>query len=178
VNFRQSTPGEAPLIAELFTRVFRESEGPSEGHLIGNLAINLLNWTDSEDLFVFVAVEENSLIGAIIVTRMPNEKEKEIFVLAPVAVDTKHQGRGIGQNLIKFGIGELKEKGVRILMTYGDPNFYCKVGFQQISEELITPPFKLTMPEGWLAYSLDGNPLHKIEGKCSCVSALNNSVYW
>lgn len=158
--------------------MFSESEGEAEGRLIGDLAKNLLSDTSSEDRFVFVAVEEAELIGAIIVTRMPIEKEAEIFILAPVAVDTKNQGKGVGQKLIRYGIKELKERGVKVLVTYGDPGFYSKTGFQQITEDIIQPPFQLTQPEGWLAQTLDGNPLQRVEGKCSCVDALNDSSYW
>lgn len=138
----------------------------------------MLSSTAPEDRFVFVAVEGDAIIGTIFVTRMPAEKEAEIFLLAPVAVDTKSQGKGVGQELIKYGIKKLRERGIKILVTYGDPNFYSKTGFQKISEEFIKPPFKLSQPEGWLAQALDGNPLQEVEGKCSCVSALNDSRYW
>jgi predicted N-acetyltransferase YhbS len=178
MEFRHYNLTEASSIKELFTSVFSESEGEPEGQLIGDLAKELLISTAPEDLFVFVAVEDNEVVGAIFVTRMPAEKESEIFVLAPVAVATKQQGKGIGQKLIQYGIKELKEVGVKVLVTYGDPNFYSKTGFQKIAEKTIQPPFKLTQPEGWLAQALDGSPLQMIEGKCSCVSALDDSRYW
>ena len=178
MEFRHYNSTEASSIRELFTSVFSESEGETEGRMIGDLAKKLLKDTDAEDLFVFVAVEHNEVIGAVCVTRMPAEKEAEIFVLAPVAVASKYQGMGIGQKLIKYGITELKGRGIKLLVTYGDPNFYSKTGFQKIAEKTIQPPFKLTQPEGWLAQSLDGSPLMTIEGKCSCVSALDDSRYW
>ena len=178
MNFRYYTPSESHAIEDLFSSVFKESEGESEGLLIGDLAKNLLSTTAPEDLFVFVAVEGDEIIGTIFVTRMPTENEAELFVLAPVAVATKHQGKGVGQKLIEYGIKELKEVGIKVLVTYGDPNFYSKTGFQQITEDMMQPPFKLTQPEGWLAQALDQNPLQKIEGKCSCVSALDDPSYW
>jgi predicted N-acetyltransferase YhbS len=178
MNFRHYNPTESRSIEELFFSVFSKSEGESEGRLIGGLAKELLNRTASEDLFVFVAVEDDEIVGAIIVTRMPTEKEAELFVLAPVAVAAKNQGKGVGQKLIEYGIKELKEAGIKVLVTYGDPKFYSKTGFQQITEDMIQPPFKLTQPEGWLAQALDQNPLQKMEGKCSCASALNDPRYW
>jgi len=178
MNFRHYTPSESRSIEVLFSSVFEESEGESEGLLIGELAKNLLSTTAPEDLFVFVAVEDDEILGAIIVTRMPAGKEAGLFVLAPVAVATKNQGKGVGQKLIEYGIKELKAVGIKVLVTYGDPNFYSKTGFQQITEDMIHPPFTLTQPEGWLAQALDQNPLQKIEGKCSCVSALNDPSYW
>ena len=38
--------------------------------------------------------------------------------------------------MINFGINRLKESGVSIVFTYGDPDFYSKVGFSQINEKL------------------------------------------
>lgn len=178
MNFRSYTSKESRSIYELFTTVFTESEGESEGRLIGGLVKQLLKSTAMEDIFVFVAAEGEEIHGALCITRMPTEKEAEIFVMGPVAVDTRSQGKGVGQGLIHYGIKQLKESGIKVLVTYGDPQFYTKTGFQHINEELIKPPFKLTQPEGWLAQALDGNPLQKIEGTCSCVSALNDSRFW
>jgi len=178
MNLRHYTPTESHAIEALFFSVFSQSEGEAEGRLIGDLAKDLLESTASKDIFAFVAVEGDAIIGAIFATRMPTEKEADLFVLAPVAVDTANQGKGVGKKLIEYGIKELKEKGIKVLVTYGDPEFYSKTGFQQITEAIIQPPFKLTQPEGWLAQSLDGNPLQEVEGKCSCVSALNDPRYW
>ena len=178
VDFRHFNPADVRAIEELFFSVFSEAEGEAEGRLIGGLARELLNSTASQDLFAFVAVEGDEILGAIIVTRMPAEQEADLFVLAPVAVDTKSQGQGVGRELIAYGINEVKERGVKVLVTYGDPGFYSRTGFQHITEEMIQPPFKLSQPEGWLAQSLDGNPLQAIEGTCTCVSALNDPRYW
>ena len=178
MDFRHYSPSESSELHELFFSVFSDSDGEAEGRLIGNLAKDLLKSTAAEDLFVFIAVEDHEIIGAICVTRMVTEKGADPFILAPVAVDTKNQGKGVGQKLIKYGIEELKRHGVKVLVTYGDPNFYSKTGFEPISVKMIQPPFVLSQPEGWLGQSLDGNPLRKIEGRCSCVSSLNDSSFW
>jgi len=57
------------------------------------------------------------------------ESEVNAFLLGPVAIHTSYQGKGIGQKLINFGLNTLKENGVELAFTYGDPNFYSKVGF-------------------------------------------------
>ena len=178
MELRASTSGESRAIEELFTRVFSDSESESEGHLIGNLVKELLSSTPPEDLIAFVALEGDEIIGAICMTRMRTEKEANFFLLSPVAVATKKQRMGVGQKLINYGIEQLKERGVKVLVTYGDPRFYVKTGFQQITEETIQPPQKLSQPEGWLAQSLDGTPLQRIEGKFSCAHALDDPKYW
>ena len=56
--------------------------------------------------------------------------------------------------MISFGLNELRGKGVDIAMTCGDPNYYSKTGFQQITEDIAKAPQKLSYPEGWLAQAL------------------------
>jgi predicted N-acetyltransferase YhbS len=178
VNFRHYTEGDSGEIQSLFTSVFGKSEGGTEGAVIGKLTKDLLEKTERNDLFVFVASGADEIKGVIFVTRMPGEEENEIFLLAPVAVQTESQGQGIGQSLIRYGIKELKKKSVKFLVTYGDPAFYSKVGFMPVNESIIQPPFPLTQPEGWLAQSLNEQKTIKSVGKCSCVSAFDNPNYW
>lgn len=178
MDFRHYSESDCEEIQSLFVSVFEESEGEAEGAAIGKLAKGLLERTPQNDLFVFVASIYDEIHGVIFVTRMPSEKENELFLLAPVAVRTESQNQGIGQRLIKFGIKELKKNGANLLVTYGDPTFYSKVGFSLVEEKKIEPPFPLSQPEGWLAQNLKGRHITTSIGKCSCVPAFNNPIYW
>ena len=163
---------------KLFTEVFADSEGQVEGDLIGNLAFELQETTEPEELFGFIAKDDKTLIGCIFFTRLAFDNQINAFILSPVAVTTQYQKQGVGQKLIQFGINNLKKKNVKLLFTYGDPNFYSKVGFKAISENIAKAPFKLTCPEGWLAQSLVGEDIEPISGNSTCVSALNHQQYW
>jgi predicted N-acetyltransferase YhbS len=166
-------------IQQLFTQIFSDSEGKSEGLLIGNLVHNFLTKTDPKDLNVYLAFENDKLIGSIVFSRFRFEKsKKEAFLLAPVAVHTDYHGKGIGQKLIQFGHDDLKKNGVEIVITYGDINFYSKTGYQTITEEIIKAPLKLKYPEGWLAQSFEGDKIEPIEENSYCVEEINNPVYW
>ena len=165
-------------ICELFTKVFSDSEGESEGTLIGDLVLNMMKRTEQKDIFGFVASEQEQIIGCIFFTRLSFETPLEAFILSPVAVHTSHQGQGIGQKLIQYGIGQLREEGVHLVFTYGDPAFYSKVGFQCSAEKIAKAPFELTQPEGWLCQALDGGEIKPVSGSSSCVGALNNPEYW
>lgn len=178
MNFRFSSRSESEQIGSLFTSVFRDSEGDAEGALIGKLSKDLLETTEPNDLFVFIASDGDEITGSVIATRMPSEKENDIFLIAPVAVRTGHQGRGVGQNLILYGIRTMNEKGVKVLVTYGDPIFYSKVGFAPVKPELIEPPFRLSQPGGWLAQTSCGKKITTKLGKCRCVPAFDNPAYW
>lgn len=165
-------------VTQLFTKVFSDSEGQSEGDLIGGLVLNLIDKTASQDIFGYVAVEKDQIIGCIFFTRLSFEAPVKAFILAPVAIHTDHQGQGIGQKLINFGISQIKEKGIELIFTYGDPNYYSKVGFESITEDIAKAPFELSQPEGWLCQSLIKSKIEPLLGKSHCVEAFNNPAYW
>ncbi len=165
-------------VEELFTSVFTSSEGEKEGKLIGNLSSQLASNIDNNEIICFGVYENETLIGSIFFTRLQFSKPIQVFMLAPVAVSTEHQGKGIGQALINYGLNELKKRSVNVAVTYGDPSFYLKVGFHALSENVIQAPLKLSMPFGWLAQSLAGEPIPTINERPVCVKEFNDPVYW
>ncbi|GIU29689.1 GNAT family N-acetyltransferase [Shewanella sp. MBTL60-007] len=178
MKFLQCNTENAKAISHLFNETFTASEGANEGKVIGELTTELMSTTASEDLFIFVAKAEDKLVGSIMFSRLTFENEINAFILSPVAVHPDFQRQGVGQKLIKFGLQALAEKGVELLFTYGDPNYYSKVGFKQISEDIVKAPQALTYPEGWLSQSLSADELPPMSGRCRCVSALNKAEYW
>lgn len=165
-------------VVTLFTHVFTDSENQQEGELIGQLVSNLISTTEPNDLFGFVAQNIEEVVGSIFLSRLSLSNDQCAFILSPVGIATNHQGKGLGQQLITFGIEHLKKIGVNLVLTYGDPQFYSKVGFKLLSETLIKAPFKLNYPEGWLGQALDGKAITKVDGATQCVTALNDQRYW
>lgn len=178
MNHRILDKNNKEELATLFTTVFCSSEGEEEGRLIGNLAAELSSGIDSQEIICFGTYEDKSLIGSIFFTRLRFRKAILVYMLAPVAVSTKHQGKGVGQALINYGLNELKKRSVAVVITYGDPSFYSRVGFQILSENVIRAPLKLSMPGGWLGQSLTEEPIPCINERPACVKEFNNPVYW
>lgn len=178
MNFLAYNTGDIDEIKELFTKVFSDSEGQAEGVLTGNLAYDLISNTEPKDLYGFVAIKNNEIIGSIFFSRLTFECNINAFLLAPVAIHTDYQGKGIGQKLINFGINKLKENGVALVFTYGNPKFYSKVGFTHIDEKTVKAPLKLTYPEGWLGQSLLNDKIDPVPGNSYCVNALNKPECW
>ena len=168
----------ADEIEQLFIKTFSDSEGWSEGEVIGSLVRDIMDNTKANDLYGFIATENEQIIGSIFFTKMTFESGIHAFILSPVATHTGHQGKGVGQQLINFGLNALKENGVELAITYGDPDFYSKVGFGIITEQVVPAPLKLTYPEGWLAQSLIGDEIEPIAGRSHCVEALNKPEIW
>jgi len=177
---REPRPADrADEIAALFTRTFSDSEGPKEGRLVGALARDLVTTTRAVDLMVFVAREDGALVGCIVFTRLRfSEDARSVYLLSPVAVATGRQGQGTGQALLRYGLDELRADGVDVAVTYGDPGYYARVGFVQITEDSAAAPQPLAQPEGWLAQSLTDRPLTPLRGASRCVAALDNPGYW
>ena len=170
---------KADEVASLFAATFAASEGPDEGKAIGALARDLLATTPGSDLRVFLALDAGRVIGAILFTPLvfPDDPRR-VALLSPVAVATDRQGQGVGQALIAHGLGRLREDGIDVAMTYGDPAFYGKVGFRTVAEETARPPFPLSQPEGWLAQSLDGKRFEALRGPSRCAAALSDPAFW
>lgn len=178
MNFSIFDSGQSQAVIELFDNAFSDSEGKEEGRLVSQLTSDLIATTDAQDLLGFVAESNKKIVGCIFFSRLTLSNNKNAFIMAPVAVDTSHQGSGIGQKLIAFGIQHLKEQGVELVFTYGDLNFYSKAGFQSVSEEIVKAPLKLTYSEGWLGQSLAGDSSIPVCESSKCVEALNKQEYW
>ena len=52
-----------------------------------------------------------------------------------------------------MGLNELKKRSVSVAVTYGDPSFYSKVGFQALSENVIQAPPK-GLDAVWMAWPI------------------------
>lgn len=105
IEFSTAFKGREREIVDLFKATFTASEGAEEGTLFGNLVRDLLGTTAERDLFVFVAEETGTIVGTIVFSRLTyDQDDRTVFVLAPVAVATGHQGKGIGQALLAHGL--------------------------------------------------------------------------
>ena len=160
-------------VTSLFTSVFTLSEGEKEGQLIGILASELSSGIDNQEIICLASYIGESIIGSIFFTRLRLNEAIQVYMLAPVAVSTEHQGKGVGQALINYGLKELKNRSVAVAITYGDPSYYSKVGFRDLSESVIQAPLKLSMPEGWLGQSLTGEPIPTVKERPTCVKEFN-----
>jgi len=179
MDFSTDYTDRADAIAELFKATFTASEGAEEGALIGDLARRLMAETPAQDLRVFTAREDGFLIGGIFFSRLSCEGDaRTVFMLAPVAVATDWQGKGIGQRLIARGLDTLRREGVDIAVTYGDPNFYGRIGFAPVSPAAVPAPYPLRQPQGWLGQSLTETPLTPVKGPVRCVASFNDPALW
>ena len=55
-------------------------------------------------------------------------------------IATPSQGEGVGSALIQYGLQNLRDRGVSVAMTYGDPAYYGRLGFAPVTEATIAAP--------------------------------------
>lgn len=174
-----STVWDAEEVIALQRAVFAASEGVDEGEVIAELTANLLATDTIEDVVSCSAADKAGLVGNIIFSRLFfEEDERQAFVLGPVAVAPDRQRKGVGTALISWGLSEVTRRGADIAVTYGDPAYYTRTGFQQIGVEIIRPPYPLQMPFGWMAQGLTDAPLSPVSGASRCVPAFARPEYW
>lgn len=166
-------------ISDLFFETFSASEGAAEGAVIRALVDAMMADNFGDALIPFLAVEEQVLVGCIFFSRLRFENDaRRVFLLSPVAVKTDRQKQGVGQKLISFGLETLRQNGVDMAFTYGDPSYYSKLGFEQVSEDVAPAPLPLSMPEGWLAQSLCGQDQAPLAGPSHCIAPFNIPELW
>ena len=164
-------------VADLFERTFTASEGSAEGKVLGQLVRDLVTTTATKDLTGFCAVENNTVCGSIFFSRLQLETASRAFMLSPVAVSPEYQRKGVGQQLIGHGLKQLKSNNVHYVVTYGDPNYYEKSGFEPVGPDIIEAPYPLSYPQGWQLAPLNNQTL-KPQGTAQCVEAFRNAAYW
>ncbi|MEL6452094.1 MAG: N-acetyltransferase [Pseudomonadota bacterium] len=179
LEFSIGSDGREGDIEALFDTAFSAAEGAEEGAVIRKLVHDLLADTAAPDLLVCAAMQAGALVGCIAFSRLRfGGDPRVVFLLSPVAVRPDLQGQGIGQRLLAFGLAQLKARGVDVAVTYGSPDYYGKVGFAPVSQEVIPPPWPLSQPIGWLAQPLTEQPLEQLAGPATCVSAFDDPAYW
>lgn len=166
-------------IVPLFQTTFTQSDGLQEGQLIAELVKQFLQSTPKEDLRIYFLEENEQLVAGACFTRFWFENNStKAFLMAPVVVLPPFQRKGLGQKLIHTAHEVLRLGGVQLCISYGDINFYSKVGYKVISEVVIPAPLKLSYPHGWIAYSLEGKDIPTIQGQTYCVQEIRDPRYW
>ena len=170
---------KANEVVQLFFNTFRASENEEEAIAVSGLVKKYLEDYPREELKGFIAIDDDQIVGCVFFSQLKyTESDKTVFILSPMAVKTEFHGKGIGQALIDYAHTELRKEGVNLTTTYGDINFYSKAGYRLVSEDLIATPLRLSYPEGWLAFSLDGKTPLQIDGAASCIPELNDQGLW
>ena len=120
-----------------------------------------MHWTSS----LAQPASNQEILASIIFTRITYADDKRtVFILAPVAMATAQQSRGLGEGLIGNALQALLDRGVDVISTYGDINCYSEVGFAHLTEADAQPPLPPQYPKGGLGQTLKAGPFVPLKG--------------
>jgi putative acetyltransferase len=112
----------------------------------------------------FVAEQNGRVVGHILFSRTLIETADESVpsvALAPMAVSPSHQRRGIGTQLVRFGVQWLLTRGERSVLVLGHAHFYQQFGFSTDRARTLTTPFP---PDAFMALELVAGALDGLRG--------------
>ncbi len=79
-----------------------------------------------------VAIEDRELVGHIAFSPVRIDSTagtKDAIGLGPLGVLPAYQNRGIGSELVRAGLAELKKAGYGVVVVLGHPDYYPRFGF-------------------------------------------------
>jgi putative acetyltransferase len=112
-----------------------------------------------------VSEQGGRIVGHILFSRMAIETPDgslPAVALAPLAVLPECQRQGIGGRLIQHGLEVMRERGERIVIVVGHPDYYPRFGFSSEKTRALDHPFP---PAAFMAIELRPNALDGIRGK-------------
>jgi putative acetyltransferase len=129
VTVREAVPADRAAIHSIVQRAFgRLHEADLVARLVAANAVTL----------ELVADEDGRMVGHILFSRLMVENGETAFEavsLAPLSVDPDYQGRGIGSALVLRGHEILKERGEKLSVVLGDPDYYRRFGYSHAAAE-------------------------------------------
>jgi putative acetyltransferase len=150
-----------------------DAEERSVIHSINEAAFGCLDEADLVDrlrtegvvLASLVAEMPEKIVGHILFSRMSIETAGGsvwAVALAPMAVLPEHQRQGIGGRLILHGLNLLRERGERIVIVVGHPEYYPRFGFSSEKALSLESPFPR---DAFMAMGLSPGALDGVRGK-------------
>jgi putative acetyltransferase len=123
MNIRDELSSDIEKIWEINTDAFGTKD---EANLVNALR------SSGRTYISLVAETEERVIGYILFTPVElsgNQNNLKIMGLAPMAVSSQYQNKGIGSKLVKAGLDCCKSLGYDAVVVLGHPNYYPKFGF-------------------------------------------------
>ena len=124
---RDEAAGDAPAVRAVLEEAFAS---PVEAGIVDALR------TACAGRLSLVAEEDGDIVGHILFTPVEVFAAEGVlrgYGLAPVAVRTAWQRRGVGSALIAEGTRRLRDDGVSFVIVLGHPEYYPRFGFERAS---------------------------------------------
>ncbi len=167
---RQENPEDIDDIHTLNERAFGQ---PQEANIIDKLRNNC------EGFLSLVAIENEKIIGHIFFSPAVIEGQRSIIKgmgLAPMAVLPEMQRQGIGTQLVKTGIENLKEMQCPFIIVLGHPEYYPRFGFERASLYGIKCQWEGIPDEAFMVLWLDKSTMNPVSGILKYRNEFNEAI--
>jgi len=134
---------------------------PQEANIIDKLR------DKCEGLLSLVAIEDDKIVGHILFSPAVIEGEHGVIKgmgLAPLAVLPEMQHQGIGTQLIKAGIQNLRNTQCPFIIVLGHPEYYPRFGFEKASLYGIKCQWEGIPDEAFMILWLDKSLMRQVSG--------------
>jgi putative acetyltransferase len=144
-------------------------ETPSEANLVDTLR------EQAQPVVSLVAEKNGEVIGHIMfspasLSGYPNLK---VMGLAPMAVASKHQRKGIGAALVRAGLEQCRQLGFTAVVVLGHPEYYPRFGFSPSTQFGIDSEYEVP-EEVFMAMELQPEALSERTGRVKYHAVFSN----
>jgi putative acetyltransferase len=157
-SVREERPSDHAAVREILVEAFGQ---PQEADLVAALRGSAA-FIPSLSL---VAEADGALVGQILFTRLHvrGAARRPGLALAPMAVRTAFQKRGVGAALVREGLALARAQGEPFCVVLGHAKYYPRFGFERSSKWGIRAPFDVA-EEFLMALELQPGGLAGVSG--------------
>ena len=120
---------------------------------------------EESDFYIsYIALDDNRVVGHVMISPMLLNGAKDVLSLAPVSVLEEYENRGIGTQLIKKAISEaVAEINFKLITVLGSDHYYSRFGFEGYDAKKFGLPFEVE-PRFFQVMELEDGILENLEG--------------
>lgn len=157
ISIRREQPQDVRGIREVNISAFGQ---PQEADIVDELRQNCT------DLLSLVAVRQHRIVGHILFSPATIQSEDSILhgmALAPMGVLPEYQRQGIGSELVRTGIAELKNRRCPFAIVLGHAEYYPRFGFERASAHRVGSERDVP-DDAFMIMELDESKLRGVSG--------------
>jgi putative acetyltransferase len=167
---RQEKPEDIDDIHALNELAFGQ---PQEANIIDKLRINC------DNLLSLVAIENEKVVEHVLFSPVEIEGQHEIIRgmgLAPMAVLPEMQHKGIGTQLVKSEIENLRKMQCPFIIILGHPEYYPRFGFERASLYGIKCQWEGIPDDAFMILWLDKSKMNRVSGLAKYRDEFNAAI--
>jgi len=179
LEIRKAVESDDKAISDLIVAAFGDEHGQEIADLVGDL----LKDPSAEPTLSLVMADGDELVGHVLFTNAWIENSQpnvSATILAPLSVHPDYQGQGIGGQLIREGLGQLRATGTELVFVLGHPSYYPKYGFSPAGIEGLHAPYPIPPKnaDAWMVLELQPGVIERVSGTVRCAKALDDPKHW